>query len=288
VSSCDQPDGSRTNAHLGINGFIIHVSLPAVTLLQIHGIVLHRSLLYPIAMPWIVFATASGVIWAFGRSTRLAPETIGALILTAGLANTSFIGLPMIEAFYGQHDVSTGILIDQLGTYLVLSTLGIAVACWCSRGNASPKEMARRIVTFPPLVALVAALLLMPVTYPEWATQVLSRLAATLAPLALLSVGLQLRLGALRERLSTLSFGVAFKLLLAPLVVAVLYLGVLRADGETIRVTLFEAAMGPQIGAAIVAMQYKLDPQLVTLMVGVGSVVAFVTLPAWWFALSVI
>jgi predicted permease len=203
------------NAHLGINGFIIHVSLPALTLLQIHGIVLHRSLLYPIAMPWIVFATASGVIWAFGRSARLAPETIGALILTAGLANTSFIGLPMIETFFGQHNVGTGILIDQLGTYLVLSTLGIAVACWRSRGSASPKEMARRIVTFPPLVALIAALLLMPVTDPEWATQVLGRLVGTLAPLALLSVGLQLRLGALRERLSTLSFGVAFKLLLA-------------------------------------------------------------------------
>jgi len=46
--------------------------------------------------------------------------------------------------------------------------------------------------------------------------------------------------------------------------------------------------MGPQIGAAIVAMQYKLDPQLVTLMVGAGSVLAFVTQPAWWFALSVI
>ena len=56
------------NAHLGINGFIIHVSLPALTLLQIHSIVLHPSLLYPIAMPWIVFATASGVIWAFGAS----------------------------------------------------------------------------------------------------------------------------------------------------------------------------------------------------------------------------
>ena len=34
----------------------------------------------------------------------------------------------MIETFYGVGDLSTGILIDQLGTYLVLSTLGITVA----------------------------------------------------------------------------------------------------------------------------------------------------------------
>jgi predicted permease len=276
------------NAHLGINAIIINVSLPALTLLQIHGIVLQRSLLYPIAMPWIVFAVAGGVIWAVGRSVKLSAQTVGALILTAGLANTSFVGLPMIETFYGQHEMATGILIDQLGTYLVLSTLGVAVACWCSRGTASPKEIARRVATFPPLVALVCAMALMSVPYPTWATEVLNRLAGTLAPLALVSVGLQLRLGALRERLSTLSFGVGFKLLVAPLVVAVLYLGILGAHGETIRVTLFEAAMGPQIGAAIVAMQYKLDPQLVTLMVGIGSLMAFLTLPAWWYALSMV
>ena len=44
--------------------------------------------------------------------------------------------------------------------------------------------------------------------------------------------------------------------------------------------------MGPQIGAAIVAMQYGLDPPLVTLMVGIGSVAAFVTLPMWWYVLQ--
>src|ERR1700760_3834868 len=92
------------DAHLGINAFIINASLPALTLLQIHGIVLQQTLIYPIAMPWIVFSIAAGVIWAVGRSARLSAQTIGALILTAGLANTSFVGLPMIETFYGQHD----------------------------------------------------------------------------------------------------------------------------------------------------------------------------------------
>ena len=48
-----------------------------------------------------------------------------ALMLAGGLANTSFVGLPMIEAFFGAPSMATGILIDQLGTYLVLSTLGI-------------------------------------------------------------------------------------------------------------------------------------------------------------------
>ena len=273
------------NAHQAINGVIINIALPALTLLQIHGIRLHRDLLFPILMPWLMFAGVSTGIWLVGRKMRLAIATIGALILTAGLANTSFVGVPMIESFYGSSYMSIGLLIDQLGTYLVLSTLGITIACLCSRGTASVSEMARRVATFPPLIALVLALLLMPITYPPIVNDILQRLGNMLAPLALVSVGLQLRLGVLRGRLGPLMLGLGVKLLLAPLLLAILYLELLGQTGNLARVTLFESAMGPQIGGAIVATQYGLDPPLVTLMVGVGSVIAFVTLPMWWYFL---
>lgn len=273
------------NAHLAINGFIINISLPALTLQQIHGLQLHRELVFPILMPWLMFAGVGASIWLIGRQFRLAPATTGALILTAGLANTSFVGVPMIESFYGSSYMAIGLLIDQLGTYLVLSTLGIATACLCSRGSASAGEVARRIATFPPLIALVVALALMQVDYPPVVSNILARLGGTLAPLALVSVGLQLRLGAFRGKLSQLALGLGFKLLLAPLLLAVLYLELLGQSGTLARVTLFEAAMGPQIGGAIVATQYGLDPPLVTLMVGVGSIAAFLTLPMWWYLL---
>lgn len=274
------------NAHQAINGFIINISLPALTLLQIHGIQLRQELVFPILMPWLMFTAVGACIWFLGRRFRLAPATAGALILTAGLANTSFVGLPMIESFYGSSYMAIGLLIDQLGTYLVLSTLGIATACLCSRGSASVSELACRIATFPPLIALVLALVLVQIDYPPIVRDILQRLGGTLAPLALVSVGLQLRLAAFRGRLSQLALGLGFKLLLAPLLLAVLYLELLGQSGTVARVTLFESAMGPQIGGAIVATQYGLDPPLVTLMVGVGSIVAFLTLPMWWYVLG--
>ena len=51
---------------------------------------------------------------------------------------------------------------------------------------------------------------------------------------------------------------------------ALLYFGILGTTEETTRVTVFEAAMGPQIGGAIVAVQHGLNPPLVSLMVGLG------------------
>lgn len=274
------------NAHQAINGFIINISLPALTLQQIHGIQIHSDLIYPILMPWLMFAGVGTSIWLVSRRLQLSAATTGALILTAGLANTSFVGVPMIESFYGPHYMAIGLLIDQLGTYLVLSTLGIAVACLCSRGSASISEVTRRIATFPPLIALVLALVLTPVAYPPIVNEILARLGGTLAPLALVSVGLQLRLGVLRGRSTMVACGLGVKLLVAPLLLAVLYLKLFAMTGTITQVTLFEAAMGPQIGGAIVATQYGLDPPLVTLMVGIGSVVAFLTLPIWWYALQ--
>jgi predicted permease len=50
---------------------------------------------------------------------------------------------------------------------------------------------------------------------------------------------------------------------------------------ENMRVTVLESAMGPQIGGAIVASQYGLNTSLVTLMVGAGTLLAFITAPCW-------
>jgi predicted permease len=237
-------------------------------------------------MPWLLFGLSAAVLILAARILRFSASVTGALILTAGLANTSFVGLPMIEAFYGAKDLSTGILIDQLGSYLVLSTFGIIVACLFSAGAASGREIARRIVTFPPLIALMLAFLLMPVTYPQWAVGLLHRLGNTLAPLALVSVGLQLRLDQVAGHRVALGVGLGFKLVVGPLLIALIYVVLLSRSDETTRVTVFESAMGPMIGGSIVAIQHGLSPPLTTLMVGIGITLSFVTVPLWYLGLA--
>jgi predicted permease len=57
----------------------------------------------------------------------------------------------------------------------------------------------------------------------------------------------------------------------------------LGAHGQTVQVTLFEAAMPSMITAAIVATEHDLDPPLANLMVAVGLILSFFTLSAWWY-----
>src|SRR5262249_33709152 len=227
--------------------------------------------------------------WLVGRMLGFSPATTGALMLTGGLANTAFIGLPMIEAFYGPEFLGLGILIDQVGSYLVLSTVGIIVASIYSSGESlNAKAIIRRIALFVPFQAFVLALVLLPFAYPAWLSELLKRLGGTLIPLALVSVGYQLRLSAVRGKAIALMTGLFFKLALAPALILVLFAALLGAEGQVMRVTVFEAAMAPMIGASIVAMDHDLDPPLVTLMLGVGIPLSFLTLPAWWYFLNLV
>lgn len=284
--AASQVQAGSGNAHTSLNGFIIHVSLPALTLLQIHNVKADPALFYVVLMPWLLFAGSAILFWWISRRLSLSRPTIGALTVVGGLGNTSFIGLPMIESFYGPSGMPTGIIIDQLGTYLVLSTLGFFLICFYSESVTSGREVLRRIVTFPPLIALVVGVALIPVEYPAWAEAILKPLGQTLAPLALVSVGLQLRLGELRGNRSTLAMGLGYKLVAAPLMVMLVYAGIVDMKAPSMQVMLFESGMAPQIGASIVAIQYGLNAQLISLMVGVGTLVSFVTLPIWWRAFA--
>jgi predicted permease len=266
-----------------INSFIFHVSFPALTLLSLHDMKLSGDIGLMVSMAWLCFGLSAGFFWLLGRWLDLPRPTVGALILTGGLCNSAFVGLPMIEAFYGRQGLASGIIVDQLGSSLVVSTLGITFAGLYSSGRPTAGEMARRIFLFPPFIATVIALLLIPMEYPAWLTIVLKRLGDTMAPLALLSVGFQLRLGHIAGNGRNLAIGLAFKLVLAPLVLYLLYVPLLGAHGQAIQITLFEAAMPPMITSAILATEHDLDPPLANLMVAVGIMVSFATLTAWWW-----
>lgn len=276
------------DGHVTLNRFIIYVSLPALTLSLLHGIILSGDVVYPVLMPWIYFLIAAALFKALEKPLGWDKATLGALILTGGLGNTSFLGYPLLETFYGKDSLAVGVLTDQPGSFMVLSTLGIFTASACAGSGFKPIEIVKRIVTFPPFIAAILALILRPVAYPEFVTQVLDRLGSTLVPLALVSVGMQLSLDRshFKSEFKKLWIGLFYKLILGPALIALLYFKVFGASGRVIEITIFQAAMAPMITGGILAAENDLNPRLSALMVGIGIPLSLITVPAWWWFLS--
>ncbi len=272
-----------------VNAVVIHMSLPALAVLYAHDLPLGPELILPAAMAWIVFGLGYLLFYVMaGRLGLMDRETRVCLALTAGLGNTSFVGLPMIEAFFGPEYLGVGMLCDTAGTFMALAIPGIILAAGMSGRRIGPAALARKVLLFPPFLAIVIGFVLQPVPYPDWLVVVLERMGATLSPLALLSVGLTLRFRSVSRHLPELAVGLGYKLVLAPLVIFLLYIYGLDATDMATRVTVFEAAMGPMITGGIIAMSYGARPSLAAAMLGVGIPLSFLTLPAWYYLLMAV
>jgi predicted permease len=274
------------NLPASLNAYIIYIALPAAVLRYIHDLTPDSSLILTALMAWLLFGAGWVFFLLLAKLLKLGRAATGALVLVGGLGNTSFVGLPMIEAWYGKEFLGIGIIADQLGSFLVLSTLGILAANIYSSGESSPGAMIRKILLFPPFQALCAAMLLRFVPFHPVFMTVLQKIADTIAPVALVSVGYQLVFGNIRAHAKALLAGLTYKLLIGPALIALLYLQLFGATGPIINVTIFEAAMPPMITAGIIAVEHDLEPELVALMVGMGIPLSFLTLAGWWWLLA--
>jgi hypothetical protein len=139
--------------------------------------------------------------------------------------------------------------------------------------------IARRVLFFPPFVALIAGIVAGALGgWPNVLDDVLARIGGTLIPIALFSVGLQLRLQFDRHLLAPVSIALAWKLVLAPLVIFLLGVA-LDVSADILTIAVLQAAMAPMISAAILADQNGLEPQLANIVLGTGILLAFATVP---------
>lgn len=269
-----------------MGGWVINVALPAAALHSVHGLEFRPDWWLAAATPWMGALLALALLLPLCRALGWSRQRTGALLLIGGWGNTSFVGLPMIAAFAGSQWLGLGVVIDLFGSYLALSTLGLAMATVASSGRLDLRAIGRRIATFPPFLAILIALATNHLERPEWLSTLIASLADTLTPLALAAVGYALRLDRLGGRIGALGLGLAYRLLIAPLALLLLYLGIGQAGDPVAKVAMLEMAMPPMLGASLIAMDHDLEPDLVALLIGLGVPLSLGTAWAWWSVLG--
>jgi predicted permease len=269
-----------------LNWWVINVALTALVLQLVPTLELDIHLWFlPVSM-WLVFAGG----WAFfafvGRRSGWPRARIGALTLVCGLGNTSFIGYPLIETLRGASGLKLAIVADQVGCFLALAIGGSIVAALYSGRTVSGATIARKVLLFPPFLGLMVGLLVGVLgAWPACIEDVLARIGATLVPLALFSVGLQFRLRVERSQAQATALALAWKLVLAPLLVFAVGWGA-RVDHEPLVVGVLQSSMAPMISAAILASDHDLEPHLANAVLGIGILLSLVTVPCANFLLG--
>ena len=270
-----------------LNLYVIYAALPGVIFTKIPSLQFSTDLLIPVIIPWVLLCISAVFIYAVGRLLGWSRSIIGALLICVPLGNTSFFGFPMIEAFYGSDAILYGLLYDRFGSFFglaIYSTVIIALFADGAEGEtARPSVLAigKKIILFPPFIALVIALFIKDLQYPPIFAELVQSLAVTLVPVIMVAVGFQLKFRLPKGSKTPLFVGLVTKLLLMPLIT----IGLLWAFGfesQLVQVTVFESAMPPMITAGAVAIMAGLAPSLAAAMVGYGILFAFVSLPLFY------
>lgn len=262
-----------------LNWWVINVALTALVLQLVPKIAVHVHLWFLPASMWFVFLGAWAFCAVLGRALHWPRARVGALTLVCGLGNTAFVGYPLIEMLRGQEGLQLALVADQVGCFLALTIGGSVVAAAYSGQHVKGSVIARKVLLFPPFIGLLIGLVVgASGAWPTALDEVLARIAATLVPLALFSVGLQFQLRIDRQQLRAMGAALSWKLLLAPLLV---YAGgaALRVEPTMLTIGVLEAAMAPMISAAILASDHDLEPELANAVLGVGILLSFLTVP---------
>jgi predicted permease len=272
--------GQSATLATSLNWWVLNIALPATILHLTPHIRFTPDMWFLVASMWLVFAVAWGVFASIGKIRGWSRGRIGALTLVCGLSNSSFVGYPMIEALRGREAMPFAIVADQGGVFVMLAIGGALVTSIYASGTAaSAKGIARRVFLFPPFIALILGMGMGLVgTWPTMLDATLQRIGDTLVPIALFSVGLQVRWELPRLEVSTATIGLIYKLALAPLGVYALAKA-LDVGGLTLTVAVLQSAMAPMISAAILAEQHNLEPRLANFTLALGIVLSFATVP---------
>ena len=275
------------NGHLALNQFVIYIALPSLALYYIPKVSISTDLLYPLGIAWIGFLLSFAFFYILGKRLGWPNRLIGCLTITAGLGNTSFIGFPIIQALYGDEGLKTAIIVDQPGSFVVMATLGIITAGIFSKGDPKASDIVKKIIFFPPFIAFAVACIMnvLRVDFNEHFQTVFQKLGATVTPVALVAVGLQLKIEKDSQHWKFLRLGLLFKLIITPAVFLLLYKVILGGKSMAVDVSIMESAMAPMITGAILASNYGLKPKLSSMMVGIGIPLSFLTLAFWYYIL---
>ena len=260
-----------------LNKFVIFISLPAMILLQIPKLTVSMDVMIPVIIAWVVMILSAMVTLFMSHIFRFSKEITGALMLVAVLTNSSFLGIPIINAYLGDEALPFILVYDQLGTFLALATYGIFVAAYYSnKSEINTKIIIVKILTFPPFISLIIAMFLIGTSFPFEITKVLETLANTIVPLALVAVGLQLNLKLPGHEVKPFGIALLIKLVIAPIIALV----IVKLAGWTslaANVSVMEAGMAPMITAGAMASLSGLAPRLSSAIVGYGILISFVT-----------
>jgi len=244
---------------------VLYFILPPTTFFNLAAIDFDADLGGGIAIGWLATGLAAGAAWLIGtRVLRARPPVVGAMMTCTLVANTGYLGYPLVAALLGLDKVGEGVAYDiGVGApALLIGGFAVGAAFGTKAGSGARERTGSFFARNLPLYAAVLALFAPDSLAPEVLVDISRIVVIAILPIGFFAVGAALAEeadeGALRipPPLTRPTAAVIFtKLMLLPALLLAFAAPLIDLPGTY----LLMAAMPSGLNSMIVAHAYGLD-----------------------------
>ncbi len=259
--------------------FILYIAFPALVIYNVYHLEFTIDIIYLLITGWLVVIFSIFFSFVVGKFLKLDKESLASFIMMSSFGNTSFLGFPYQMAFFGEEGLRYAVIFDQLASFLPVTFLSPFIIAYGS-GKRSGIDI-KKVVTFPPFVALLFAFFIKFINLhiPDFVLGSLNTLGLTVIPVALFSVGINLRFSSLAGYKTVIAIVLFIKMILIPVGLVLL----LKLSGVEINIIwksgVLEIAMPPMVLASILVIGAGLNKEIAVGSVAIGIILSFVTVP---------
>ena len=172
--------------------FVLYVVLPPVTFFNLARAHIDLDAGVGVALAWVALALAALFTWFIGaRVLRLSRPSVGSMICCTLVANTAYLGYPMVAVLLGLDHLSRAVVYDVLvaSPALLLGAFSVGAAFGDSAGSGVGERVRAFFTRNPPLYAAGLALIAPDALAPDVLVDA-SRIAiVAILPLGFFAVG---------------------------------------------------------------------------------------------------
>jgi len=253
---------------------VYHLTLPALLISVLSWVVISRAMLFlPLLSSLLILLTLAAALLT-GKAIKMQKKTW--LVVAGGsmIMNVGFV-MPFVQSFYGDDGLARLFIFD-----LPNGLLASAVVCTFGNndGDATKNGLLKKLISSPPLLALIAALLMnaldlrpMPI-----ATSVLHSIGKLTIPLMLLALGASFRITKINPFL--LAVAIILRMVLG-LALGVWLASLFGLEGLDRAIVVLSASAPAGFSTISLASIEELDHEFAATLVASSMIVAMILIP---------
>jgi malate permease and related proteins len=268
--------------------FVLYFVLPPATFFNLVRVHFDANVGVGIALGFVALAGAVLLAWLLAsRFLELSRPQIGSVLVCVVVANTGYLGYPLVAALLGFDDLSQAVVYDVIvsGTALLLGAFSIGAAFGARAGEGARQRVGAFFVRNPALYAAALAVIAPDALAPTALVDASRVAIVAILPLGFFAVGTALAAEAEKGSLpipppvdGPVALAVAMRLIIAPGLLYLLALWLIDLPDPY----LLLAAMPCGINTMVVTHAYGLDLRISAGAVAWSTAIAVVAIVPIW------